>query len=144
MDLTYFRTDVPETASELFDGELVIAHYGSGLYFSLSVTAALIWQGLRHGLAHDEVATWLSGSLAGDAGAITASVTSFVARLQSEGLVVAVEGPVTLADLPVVAAGAWQEPLLERFDDLQDLLLLDPVHDVSEAGWPHRPDDAGN
>ena len=24
-------------------------------------------------------------------------------------------------------------------EDLQDLLLLDPIHDVGAQGWPHRP-----
>ena len=28
-------------------------------------------------------------------------------------------------------------PALERFTDMEDLLLLDPVHDVEEMGWPH-------
>ena len=37
--------------------------------------------------------------------------------------------------------GAFTEPVLEEFDDLKDLLLLDPVHDVAEAGWPVRMDD---
>ena len=25
----------------------------------------------------------------------------------------------------------------ERFTDMEELILLDPVHDVSEAGWPN-------
>jgi hypothetical protein len=33
---------------------------------------------------------------------------------------------------------AFEPPLLEKFDDLQDLILLDPVHEVlEEEGWPH-------
>jgi hypothetical protein len=36
------------------------------------------------------------------------------------------------------AAGAvFAPPRLEVFDDLQDLFLVDPIHDVDEAGWPH-------
>jgi hypothetical protein len=29
--------------------------------------------------------------------------------------------------------------VLHKFTDMQDLLLVDPVHDVGDAGWPHRP-----
>jgi hypothetical protein len=30
---------------------------------------------------------------------------------------------------------------LEVFDDLSELLVADPIHDVDEeAGWPHRKD----
>jgi hypothetical protein len=27
-------------------------------------------------------------------------------------------------------------PVLEVFADMRDLLLLDPIHDVAEVGWP--------
>jgi len=141
--LVYYRTDVPETASELFDGELVIAHYGSGLYFSLSPVGALIWQGLRHGLSDVETAAWLSEKLSGNAAEMASASLDFVGQLAAEGLIIAVDSRATSGELPVVPAGVWQAPVVERFDDLQELLLLDPVHDVSEAGWPHRPDDAG-
>jgi hypothetical protein len=29
-------------------------------------------------------------------------------------------------------------PVLERYTDMQELLFLDPIHDVDESGWPHR------
>jgi hypothetical protein len=139
--VSYFRTDVPDTASELFDGEVVIAHYGTGLYFSISQSGALIWQGLRHGLSVEDTARWLAGHFAADATAIPAQVDAFVATLLDKQLLVAVGEPHRAADLPAIALAAWQEPSLDSFDDLQELLLLDPVHDVTEAGWPHRPDD---
>jgi hypothetical protein len=30
----------------------------------------------------------------------------------------------------------WIEPTLEVFTDLQDLILVDPIHDASDLGWP--------
>jgi hypothetical protein len=32
---------------------------------------------------------------------------------------------------------AFEPPLLEKFTDMEDLLLLDPVHEVDGRGWPH-------
>jgi hypothetical protein len=29
-------------------------------------------------------------------------------------------------------------PALEKFTNMQDILLLDPIHDVSDMGWPHQ------
>jgi hypothetical protein len=138
--VTYYRTDIPDSASELFDGELVIAHYGSGLYYSLSRSGTLIWQGLRHGLSVAGVVKWLEGHFTDDT-SLQVDVDSFVERLSAEGLLVEVAEGVKVSDLPGIAVKQWAAPVLERFDDLQELLLLDPVHDVSEAGWPHRPDD---
>jgi len=45
--------------------------------------------------------------------------------------------------VPVIT-GAWVAPRLEKFTDLQTLLLLDPIHDVDEQGWPRvAPSRAG-
>ena len=139
--MSYFRTDVPDTASEVFDGEVVIAHYGTGLYFSIPPSGALIWQGLGHGLSVAETVSWLAGQFPADAAAIPAQVEAFVADLVAKTLLVEVAEPVRAGELPAIVLTTWQEPAVESFDDLQELLLLDPVHDVTEAGWPHRPDD---
>jgi len=37
--------------------------------------------------------------------------------------------------------GTWQPPQLEEYEDLQDLILVDPVHDTSALGWPHVEED---
>ena len=29
---------------------------------------------------------------------------------------------------------------MEKYDDMQELLLLDPIHEVDEAGWPVKKD----
>ena len=30
----------------------------------------------------------------------------------------------------------FEEPKLEKYSDMEDLLLLDPIHDVEDEGWP--------
>jgi hypothetical protein len=32
----------------------------------------------------------------------------------------------------------FHTPTLAKFTDMQDLLLLDPIHDVDKTGWPAR------
>jgi hypothetical protein len=32
--------------------------------------------------------------------------------------------------------------MLQKFTDMQDLLLLDPIHEVDESGWPRVPQTA--
>ncbi len=39
--------------------------------------------------------------------------------------------PISAGDRP-----AFEAPVLESYSDMQDLLLLDPIHDVDDAGWP--------
>ena len=37
----------------------------------------------------------------------------------------------------MVRAAPFAARDLVSFDDMQSLLLLDPVHDVEDRGWPH-------
>jgi hypothetical protein len=32
----------------------------------------------------------------------------------------------------------FMPPELEVFTDMKDLLLLDPIHAIGEAGWPNK------
>ena len=32
---------------------------------------------------------------------------------------------------------AWAPPSIQVYTDMQDFLRLDPIHDVTPAGWPH-------
>jgi hypothetical protein len=31
----------------------------------------------------------------------------------------------------------FEAPRLDRYDDMRDLLLADPIHDADTAGWPN-------
>jgi hypothetical protein len=67
----------------------------------------------------------------------------FTNSLVAHGLVTAEP---TVASVPATAldgpAGSWEAPKLTVYEDMQDLLLLDPIHDVDETGWPARKQDA--
>ncbi len=55
-------------------------------------------------------------------------------------------------DEPVISQGSqvnistskddFTNPVLEKFTDMADLLLLDPIHEVDESGWPNKPPDS--
>lgn len=136
-----YTTVVPEVTSEIFDGELVIANYKSGVYYSVSVEGSWVWQGLAHGLTVPQVAEWLSSHFQSQARDLPALVEDFVGKLAAEGLVLeTTQSDSALSQLPALNGAAFAPPVVERFDDLQDLLLLDPVHDVDHTGWPRRPD----
>ena len=140
VDTGTYTTVVPEIASEIFDGELVIANYKLGVYYSVSVEGSWVWQGLAHGLTVSQVAQWLAGRFGGQASELPALVEDFVGKLLAEGLVLETSKRDSLVELPALTGNVFAQPTIERFDDLQELLLLDPVHDVDHTGWPRRPD----
>jgi hypothetical protein len=149
-----YRANEPSVIHQAIDGELVIIHLDHGLYYSLDSTGASIWQALVAGeTASDIAATLARAHPAGDAEVATA-VDALVERLRAEDLLV----PIAEADTrgsagdgfewtvtgspAEIANGSFQAPVLQRYEDLQDLLLLDPIHAVDESGWPDRRTDA--
>lgn len=132
-----FQINAPSVVAEVIDGEAVIMNLASGHYFSTQGVGALVWTQLTSGVSESEIRDMLAaryGIASGDAAAATAA---FVSDLEQHELVVPrvlpFAGTIDVADQ---AQGAWSAPVLNVFTDMEDLLLLDPIHDVSEAGWP--------
>ena len=72
-------------------------------------------------------------------------VGAFVAELASEDLLVTTDEPMprdATWELPALDSD-FVGPRLEKFTDMQHLILLDPVHEVDAGqGWPIRLSDA--
>jgi hypothetical protein len=126
--------------SEVFeDGEATIIDLRSGIYFSLNPVGSLLWSLMVDGASLDDLIGHAVASTDGGP-TIASSIESFVAALVAEGLV----EPVSDVDPSVRTVSSadvcpYEPPEIERFDGLQELLLLDPIHDVSAQGWPHTP-----
>lgn len=130
----------PMVMHERLDGEVVALDMSTGRYFSMSGPAADIWFLIASGLesslwsAELEKAYPTTEELIG--------IEEFVSRLENSNLV----KPTVGALVNIVWNGfpldhqrqIWTSPELFSYDDLSDLILIDPVHDVSDDGWPTR------
>lgn len=140
-----FRANSPQTIHQTIDGEVVIINLATGNYYSLRRSGARIWDLLMTGHSPAEVASTLQDGYGSVDGEIERSVSRLVAELEAEGLVVPAgdtpaSSTASISGVPE-ASERFEPPTLEKFDDMQDLILLDPVHEVDqEEGWPHaRP-----
>jgi len=139
-----FRVNSPKVVSETIDGEVVIVNLDKGNYYSLLKTGHTVWSELEKGLSRDDVITNVISRYDGFAEEITHAVNAFIDQLLEENLIVAESAQTqTAADVSVSEthkAGStekFEPPTLEKFSDMEDLLLLDPIHEVDEeAGWP--------
>jgi hypothetical protein len=131
-----FSASSPEVIFENFGDEMVIANLESGFFYSLEGSGADIWNALIAGHTGRQVAAASGADIEG-----TAEIARFIAELLSEGLLAEMAG---LAKPDPVAVGAFTSPSMQKFDDLQGLLLVDPIHEASPAGWPfvQAPDES--
>ena len=148
MDNQRFRVNTPTVTHETIDGEAVIINLDSGNYYSLVEAGSLIWALVDGGASASEVQDLLQQTYHGNATDIDRGVQELLAQLQQENLIVPVDGA-AVADLSDVMPSSnvhekpsFNAPLLNKFSDMQELLLLDPIHDVDEAGWPKPVPDA--
>ena len=152
----YFECNGPGVIFEQFEDETVVINLDSGHYYTLDTVGAIVWQRITDSTSLASVVAELHHSFDGEPAAIAQAVRDFVGLLLGEQLIRAVVGGVpangSAAALappaaPVVApppapAGAkpaFRAPELGKYNDMAEMLLLDPVHDVDGAGWPSAP-----
>lgn len=139
-----YRINEPHVVAEVIDGEAIVVNLDSGNYFSLRETAASIWQALMAGNTSLEVSRMMGQEYAGEPDAIKAAIQTFIERLLLEGLIQAVESSgnepthteIESIGLSTDGKPPFRNPEIEKFTDMADLLLLDPIHDVDSQGWP--------
>lgn len=138
-----YRIDQPHVMHEMIDNEVVVINLDTGIYYSFDGIAGHIWQLLSgEGRSADDLIAHLSVAYSGDPDLIATTVRRFLAQLREEqlALVVAVEqrGGDAVATEPAATRAPFVAPVLQRYTDMETLLLADPIHDVDEGtGWPH-------
>lgn len=131
----------PSVISEILDGELVIMNRLSGKYHTSAGTGPLIWLCIERGMSRPAILKAMAGACSVGEDRIAPDLDAFVEELVSQGLICNATGEQVAAEPepPALSRTAYEGPELSSYSDMQDLLLLDPIHDVSEEGWPARP-----
>lgn len=129
---------------ERLDGETILINFDTGQYFSFQTTSADVLWLVQAGVDPAHWPAVLEGAFAGFMwdDAADAQVQGFLDGLAEVGVIEATDGSGGPAqDLPDdYSRGEWSAPSVYANDDLADLLVIDPIHDASEDGWPQtRP-----
>jgi hypothetical protein len=144
MEETFLRVRVPEVTFEDFHNEVLIIDLKTGHYHSLCGSAASIWRLLSTGHSLEGCVAWMKDFYPAAPPTLESDTTRFVTELETAGLIARVSEPgpgseIAFEDLST----EYHEPTINSYGDLQDLLLLDPIHEIApEAGWPQRREEA--
>jgi coenzyme PQQ synthesis protein D (PqqD) len=139
---------MPEIVHKYIAGETIVLNLKNGAYYSLPAAAAIVWELLLQGCAAERVAQALASSESKIAPSLT---LRFISGLCEEGLLAPNDGlPVSDAEFVKLFAplaeeagtAVWPAPAFEKFTDMQAFLLMDPIHEVGEQGWPFPRADA--
>jgi Coenzyme PQQ synthesis protein D (PqqD) len=132
----------PSTVHERFGEETVILNLDSGSYYSAEGTGSVIWSLVSDGVSEAAILQRMRAEYAGNGDEIAGATAKFLDQLVSESLVEVAdiadgggEQELTLAGAPS-KTNAFSLPLLQKYTDMEEMLLLDPIHEVDEHGWP--------
>lgn len=130
---------------DTIDGEVLAIRSDTGAYYSMRGPAATVWTAVVGGGDLDAVTAAVASHHGVPTEAIATDVGSFVDSLVAEQLVVPASGELAPGGSlpPETAAAPWSAPAFEAYTDISDLLLFDPIHDVTAQGWPAVGGDAG-
>ena len=138
-----YRINAPHIVSEVFvDEEAAVINLKSGNYYSLNKSATEIWSQIEKGAGLDEITAFIIGRFRVDDSFDKTEIRDFVEKLVDEGLIVAEErstdngsAVVEITADPAAEKPNYETPVLECYADMQELLLLDPIHEVEETNW---------
>ncbi len=134
-----------DVVDEVIDGEAILINLKTGSYYSLEGSACAIWARLQRGpLTTETLARFVARAAAQDGDDPVAEAIRFVEGLGAEGLVdvsdeAPAPDPVEDADIALDPA----PPKLSKYSDMEALLLIDPIHDVTPGGWPQQRGEDG-
>jgi hypothetical protein len=140
----------PWVTHERLDDEVIAINLETGAYYALDGVAADCWTLVAAGHDPDDIVAVLGARYDATAETVRDGVTAFLAALVEQGLGAETDEPAPSSAngngsatgggaAAVTADGVtrpYTVPALTRYDDLDDLLLLDPIHEVDDAGWP--------
>jgi len=128
----------PAIIDETIDDEVVVVDLHGGSYYSIRDSGVAVWHSLIEPTTPDRVIARIADQFGRPEEDVRPAIASFIEELREHGLIRDAEAPVADQAASATAPSAdFQPPQLERFTDMEDLLMLDPVHDVDERGWPH-------
>ena len=141
---SHYRLNEPDASAELFDEEVLAINLSNGHYHSLRGSGGTLWKCLMAGSSREETSQAIRDLSPTPPADVEADIHAFVAGLQEAGLITGTEPPATpvnLAQIITPSEQAYSVPTFESHTDMQDLLMIDPIHDVDvKMGWPLRSD----
>jgi hypothetical protein len=142
-----YAIDTARIVSEIIDGEAVVIDLANGYYYSLDPTATAIWEAIQSGQSVPRIVSALRRRYDCSGVDPEPATLEFLAQLSADDLIAPDPSPGASPDLDTSAtvddpreAVPFRAPTLQRFTDMQHFLLVDPIHEVDDRGWPHaRP-----
>lgn len=126
---------------EQMDAELTVINLQKGYYFIGKDSAIDIFLSLENAQTINDIVGQMMTLYSVQEGIVREEVASLVDSWLKNDLISEVDDAsqnLIAEPSPIAELKPWTQPIFIAFDDIRDLLLLDPIHatDLDEQGWP--------
>ena len=131
----FLKTRSKAIIHEFLDNEIILADLDAGIYYSIRGCGIQLWQQLVSGNSLEEAIDTIQRQYGKDNLDLC---SAFAMQLCKEQLLI----ETTSMPHTTIASLSWpnsfEPPVLEKYEEMKNLLMLDPIHEVDEQGWPVR------
>lgn len=141
METPGFVINTDDVVDEVIDNEAILINLQTGSYYSLEGSACVIWKWLKSGaLSVSDCSRLAAEQFDGNTGGAPNEIGQFLDELLGEGLLVIANHIQESASERCVSEDRmhYVTPKLAKYTDMEAMLLLDPIHDVTGNGWPEQ------
>jgi hypothetical protein len=130
-----YKVNTPGVIHDEIDGEVVIVDLNIGHYFRINKESSQLWNLIINGNSMIKILTFCENRIELQLDA--EEILQNLLNLQIICEVVEQSNPIT--ELPKWKYTKFE---IEKFTDLEDILGLDPIHEVDDVkGWPNKQND---
>ena len=126
------RPNTDEVAAKIMDGEAILINLTTGMYYSMDLVGGLVWELIEGEATVAEIEDAITVTYDAERPRVEADLQRLLDQLLEAGLVrLDSSGPGADAGArrqPPAPRLAYEPPRLNAYDDMAELLALDPPH----------------
>jgi hypothetical protein len=133
-----FSINSNSSSLERLDGEVIIISFTTGQFYSAKGSGADVLSLLREGFSSENIVQILSNHYPSFEYEHS-GLDQFISSLLDAGIIheTTANKDTTAFKLPDdLSRSLWDKPELLIHDEIHGLLLVDPIHDTNDEGWP--------
>lgn len=148
--LSQIRINIPQVVHDTIEGETILINLKNGNYYSFDKIGAVIWEIIEKKGDLNKLVDVLTEKFKEPGEKIESSIDHFILSLLQENLLIQntdKESEVFTLSVEEIEKmvkeriSGFELPVMNKYSDMKDMLLLDPIHDTDEKGWPSGKDD---
>jgi hypothetical protein len=135
-----YKINDDKVISETLEGETIIINLDTGNYYSTNITAAIIWNQIQSDNSIQKILQYFINHYDENKDIIEKSITEIIDLLLKDNLILESESNISenaTEKTDDISKEPFITPKIEKYEDMKEMLLADPVHDVDKNdGWP--------